>query len=297
MREAKRSTNFFLFRWLSVTLSIFSVIILCLSVLAQNPTSAANDTNRQTCLTGLYPALCDLNRLNAADRRRAETARKQVNLQTCLAGQYPALCDHKLLSVQEQQATLESRKKVNLRTCLEGQYAALCDRTLLNRDELIQVEAVESKHRSKVDDFKMRLNRIRQTDLDIYALVIGRLNNHGIAGGFTLNSNQAALDCRESTHGFDSCTVEIGVDVKSHAEQPDTRTADVTVSCDTQIVVRSQQGQTTTESGDGSESLHIRAGGGDAATVEINLSLYPRYDDPIINARISSASCEVTSID
>lgn len=297
MIAARRSIDFCEIRWPIALLALVSAAFPSADALAQNARSTINDANRQNCLTGQYPSLCDLNRLNAADRKLAEAARKKVNLDTCLTGQYPILCDYKLLNAQERLAVLDARKKANLRICLEGQYAELCDKTLLSRDELVQAENSEEKYKNRLDNFKRRLDRIRQTDPDIYTLVIGRLNNASIAGGFTLDTQDAVLDCQEMTHGFESCTVKIGVDVKSHAEHPDTRKANITVSCESDIVVRSQQGQTTRESGDGSESLYIRAGGSDSATVEIDLNLHPRYDDPFVKANISSASCKVSSID
>jgi len=59
------------------------------------------DTNRSTCLSGKYPALCKHELLKSSELSQVNAAELRENLKMCLEGKYPALCRHDKLKVDE----------------------------------------------------------------------------------------------------------------------------------------------------------------------------------------------------
>ena len=55
----------------------------------------------KTCLSGLYPSLCDHGLLDSTERTQVAAAERRENLKTCLSGSYPSLCNQGLLDGTE----------------------------------------------------------------------------------------------------------------------------------------------------------------------------------------------------
>jgi hypothetical protein len=108
------------------------------------------ETNRQTCLSGRYPALCNKDWLSAEESALARKAELADNLRGCLAGNYSALCNHDWLTPEELQLVRAAEARENLDTCLSGKYTSLCNKNLLSAEELRRVREAENAENLRV---------------------------------------------------------------------------------------------------------------------------------------------------
>lgn len=109
----------------------------------------STEDNRRTCLSGKYPALCDMSLLSPDDAAQATASMKRENLRTCLEGRYSALCKHNLLSSEEAEQVRRAEVSYNLALCLEGKYKALCKHELLLPHETQAVITAERRENLK----------------------------------------------------------------------------------------------------------------------------------------------------
>lgn len=105
--------------------------------------------NRRTCLSGKYPALCDMSMLSPSETSQAISAARRENLRLCLEGKYSALCKHDLLALDEAARVRNAEASHNLNLCLAGKYKALCKHELLTHDELTSVRSAERRENLK----------------------------------------------------------------------------------------------------------------------------------------------------
>jgi hypothetical protein len=101
------------------------------------------DTNRSTCLSGKYPALCKHELLKSSELSQVNAAELRENLKICLDGKYPALCRHDKLKGEEITHVNAAELRENLKICLDGKYPALCRHDKLKGEEITHVNAAE----------------------------------------------------------------------------------------------------------------------------------------------------------
>jgi uncharacterized protein YraI len=129
-------------------------LLLTLIFLGAGPlyaqTAEQVETNRQMCLSGRYPMLCQRAWLSAEELALSRKAELAENLKVCLSGEYTALCNHGWLTPEELARVRTAERRENLETCLSGKYPILCDKGILSADELRRVRAAEDAENLRI---------------------------------------------------------------------------------------------------------------------------------------------------
>src|ERR1700730_6259639 len=95
-----------------------------------SPSEVHRNEKLETCLSGLYPSLCNHSLLSREEFVRVSEAERREKLRTCLSGLYPSLCEHDLLTPAEVKKVGEAERQENLHVCMSGLYPSLCNRSL-----------------------------------------------------------------------------------------------------------------------------------------------------------------------
>jgi len=146
-------------------------------------------------------------------------------------------------------------------------------------------------------DVYKRFATLAQSDPELYQLIRSLMvrAQRTVDGGFDWRVGNADLDCDEAYEGgFDSCEVEIDIDSRSHAEDPDDRNARLSFECSAELQTTDADGFISTEVENETLDVRLYPGRSSSDTVELDFSFHSYT--PIQNVRITSASCDLTNI-
>jgi hypothetical protein len=141
-----------------------------------------------------------------------------------------------------------------------------------------------------------RVRSLQSSDPELYDLLMRTLAGPDVAGGFSISVGSADLDCDEANDGgFESCSVTLPVEVRSHAEAPDNRRADIDVHCDVSISYETEGRGSHWDSAEPTGNFSLRPGRRESLDIVADFDFL--VGDPATRVRLDQADCDIDGID